>query len=176
MLRSIIEKNVFLIVCFAALCALLFPVAFIWLKPFIPIMLAVMMLGVGFDLKPIELRRIYEHKLFVAITVVISFCTMSLLGFTVGNLYGLELLEITGLVLVGSCPGGFAATVMSYLSRSNVHLTIALTFLSTLVSPILTPLLVYLFLHKQIEMPFLSMVENLLLIIAAPLILGALLN
>jgi len=176
MLRSIIEKNVFLIVCFSALCALLFPVAFVWLKPLIPIMLAVMMLGVGFDVKPIELKRIYEHKLFVIITVVVSFFTMSLLGFTIGNLYNLGLLEIIGLVLVGACPGGSAATVMSYLSRSNVNLTIALTFLSTLVSPIITPLLVYLFLHKQIEMPFLSMVENLLVIIAVPLILGAMLN
>lgn len=176
MLRSIIEKNVFLIVCFSAVCALLFPVAFVWLKPLIPTLLALVMLGVGFDVKPVELKRIYEHKLFVVVTVVVSFCTMALLGFAVGNLYNLGLLEITGLVLVGACPGGFAANVMSYLSRSNVHLTVALTFLSTLVSPLITPLLVYLFLHKHIEMPFLSMVENLLIVIALPLILGAVLN
>lgn len=176
MLRSVIEKNVFLVVCISALCALLFPTRFIWLKPLIPIMLGVMMVGVGFDVRPVELKRIYQQKLFVVITIVVSFCTMSFLGFTVGTLYNLDLLEITGLVLVGSCPGGFAATVMSYLSRSNVPLTIALTFLSTLISPIITPLLVYLFLHKQIEMPFLPMVENLLIIIALPLILGAVLN
>ena len=135
-----------------------------------------MMLGIGFDVKPMELKQLYKHKLFVATTVIISFCTMSLLGFMVGNLYNLELVEITGLVLVGACPGGFAATVMSYLSRSNVPLTVALTFISTLISPLITPLLVYLYLHQQIEMPFLPMVENLLVIIAFPLILGAALN
>lgn len=176
MFRSIIEKNVFLVICCSALCALLFPVAFIWLKPLIPTMLAVMMLGIGFEIKPIEIKRMYAHKLFIVSTVVVSFCTMSLLGFTVGHLYGLNLIEITGLVLVGSCPGGFAANVMSYLSRSNVHLTIALTFLSTIAAPLITPLLVYFLLHKQVDMPFLAMVENLLMIIALPLILGSVLN
>jgi bile acid:Na+ symporter, BASS family len=174
--RTFIEENVFLIICLTALIALLFPLAFVWLKPYIPIMLAVIMLGMGFEIKPVELKRIYEHKVFVILTAMVSFGTMTLLGFTMGHLYRLNLLEITGLVLVGACPGGFAANVMSYLSRSNVNLTIALTFLSTLISPVVTPLLIYLFLHQEVEMPVLSMAQNLLIIIALPLLLGAILN
>lgn len=60
------------------------------------------------------------------------------------------LTTLLGIIIfgIGSCPGGAAANVMSYLSRGNVALTVMLTFGTTLLAPIAMPALVYYFLHN----------------------------
>ncbi len=49
-----------------------------------------------------------------------------------------------GLVLLGTCPGGTASNVMTYLAKGDVALSIGMTTVSTLAAPLLTPALTYL--------------------------------
>ncbi|MDK6538394.1 bile acid:sodium symporter, partial [Escherichia coli] len=46
-----------------------------------------------------------------------------------------------GVILVGCAPGGTTSNVVTYLSRGDVALSVAMTTVSTLLAPIFTPLL-----------------------------------
>jgi bile acid:Na+ symporter, BASS family len=94
----------------------------------------------------------------------------------IGKALDLPLIELIGIVIVSSCPGGTAANVMSYLSRSNVALTIILTLGTTIISPLVSPTIIYLLLHKYISIPFLGMVKNMLTIILLPIVVGIIVN
>lgn len=64
---------------------------------------------------------------------------MPLTGFACGQLFGLPPEVATGLVLVGSCPGGVMSNVIAYLAHANVALSVTMTACSTLLSPVATP-------------------------------------
>lgn len=61
---------------------------------------------------------------------------------------------------------------MSYFSKSNTTLTIALTFITTLISPLLMPLLSYIFLHKYVRVPLFDIIETTASVILIPILIG----
>lgn len=44
-----------------------------------------------------------------------------------------------GVILVGTCPGGTASNVISYLAKGDVALSVSMTMSTTLLAPIVTP-------------------------------------
>jgi BASS family bile acid:Na+ symporter len=101
---------------------------------------------------------------------------MPSVAYFIGRILHLQTLDLIGLIILGSCPGGTAANVMSYLSRGNVALTVMLTFGTTIIAPLAMPAIIYFFLHKDISVAFVSMVKNLLLVVFIPLLFGILIK
>jgi BASS family bile acid:Na+ symporter len=79
-------------------------------------------------------------------------------------------------ILIGSCPGGVASNVMTYLSKGNVALSVTMTACSTLVAPIMTPLLMSLLAGTLVEIVFIDWVINIVKIIIVPISLGLIFN
>lgn len=112
----------------AALCAAVafyFPETFKWVTPHIPLFLGIIMFGMGLTLTPSDFKIIGRHPKAVVIGVVSQFVIMPLTAYSLA--VGLDLpAEIAvGVILVGSCPGGTASNVITYLARGNVALSVA---------------------------------------------------
>jgi len=86
-----------------------------------------------------------------------------------------------GMIVVACCPGGAVSNLMTYLSRGNVAVSVALTATSSLLAAILTPASILFWSHsyeptstllKTLEVsPFIFLTQTTLLL-ALPLLLG----
>jgi BASS family bile acid:Na+ symporter len=84
--------------------------------------------------------------------------------------------QTIGMVLVGCSAGGTASNVICYLAKGNVALSILMTMASTLCAVIAMPLLSYLYLNHSVEVPVLSMMRSILLIVLVPVLAGTAIN
>lgn len=77
-----------------------------------------------------------------------------------------------GVVLVGTCPGGTASNVITYLAGGDVALSVAMTTFSTILAPILTPAITYLLIRESIEFSPVGMFISILQVVILPIALG----
>lgn len=93
-----------------------------------------------------------------------------------------------GMILVASCPGGNISNFISSLSKGNIELSVSMTAVSTLFAPIITPFNFWLWgtLYCRfaavkndiptLEIPFAEMLEQIVLILGIPIILGVIVS
>ncbi|CAM2840206.1 bile acid transporter [Legionella steigerwaltii] len=167
-----IERYFIWIILLFVSVALLFPTLFIGFKGLIPIGLGVIMFGIGMNTPAASFKDVLVKPRDIIGLIIFRFMMMPFWALAIA--YGLNLTqaETIGLLVLGAAPGGVAANVMAYLSKSNVALTVLLTFGSTLLSPIITPALIYWLLHKSVTIHFWSMVMHIGSIILLPILGG----
>lgn len=152
------------------------PHLFTSLKPSVIYLLAIVMLGMGITLKPADFMQLSHIKKIILAGLILQFTFMPLLAWLIGLFLNLSIPLLSGMVLVGTCPGGTASNVICYLAKGNVALSIALTSLSTLLAVIATPILTWLYLGQTIDVPVLSMMLTVFKIIVLPVCIGVLIN
>ena len=158
----------------ASIIALAFPVSFLWVKPFIPFLLGVIMFGMGTTIRFHDFRDVWIKRKVVLLAAVVQFTVMPGLGLLVSSILSLPEEIMIGMVLVGSCPGGTASNVIVYLSRGNVALSVTMTMFSTMLAPLLTPGIIYLILSRSIALSYVSLFFSVFQVVAVPLIAGLL--
>ncbi|MCS7171490.1 MAG: bile acid:sodium symporter family protein [Aquificaceae bacterium] len=146
------------------------------LKPAVTYMLALVMLCMGLTLKIEDFLRVFKKPLIIGYAGFLQFSLMPLLGYSIARLMELNDELLFGVVLVGSAPGGTASNVITYLSKGDVAYSVSMTTFSTLISPLLTPLLTYLFIGKGVEVSFIEMTKDLMLITLTPVVGGLVLR
>lgn len=140
-IANVITSLFVLWVMAAAGAALVWPSAFTWFQPFIVPALGVIMFGMGITLTVADFKRVVEKPLPVAIGTLAQFLIMPLGAAAIAKLLRLPAPLAAGLILVGSCPGGTASNVMTYLAKGDVALSVTLTSVSTVCSVVATPYL-----------------------------------
>lgn len=163
------------------LAAFCFPTLFIrWgdfqLKTLIVPLIQLIMFGMGATLAISDFTRVLKMPWAVCIGIFLQFLIMPLLGYSLAMAFGFEPAVAAGIILIGSCPGGVASNVMTYLSKGNVALSVTMTACSTLIAPIMTPLLMSLLAGTLVEIVFMDWVINIVKIIIVPISLGLLFN
>lgn len=163
------------------LTAFCFPTAFItWgsfeLKTLIVPLIQLIMFGMGATLAIADFTRVLQMPRAVFVGIFLQFLIMPCLGFSLAKAFGFEPSIAVGVILVGSCPGGVASNVMTFLSKGNVALSVTMTACSTLVAPLMTPLLMSLLAGTLVEIIFVDWVINILKIIIIPIALGLTVN
>ncbi len=113
-------------------------------KPWIPSLLALVMLCMGLTLTPADLAGLRRAGRPVAVGVALQYLVMPLTAWLLALAFGLPRELAVGLILVGAAPGGTASNVVTWLARGDVPLSVAMTTASTLLSPLMTPLWVWL--------------------------------
>ena len=83
---------------------------------------------------------------------------------------------MAGVILVGTCPGGTASNVMTYLSKGDVALSVGMTSVNTLLAPLLTPAITYLLLKTTVSVDVLSMFLSIIKVVIIPIALGFIIN
>ena len=163
------------IVLFSAV-AFFFPSAFEDLGFLIVPMLAVIMFAMGMTLKINDFKRVFLRPLEILAGVCAQYIVMPLLGFLLALAFGINPLIAVGIVLVGSCPGGTASNVITYLARGDLALSVTLTSVSTLLCPFLLPALMYVYAGKWIDVPVADLFISALQIVLLPVLLGVILR
>ena len=161
--------------------AMIYPAAFrSWgsfeLKRLMIPLIQLIMFGMGTTLSVKDFTRVFSMPRAVLIGMVLQFTVMPVAGALLAAAFGFEPAVAAGVVLVGSCPGGVASNVMTFLAKGNVALSVTMTACSTLVSPIMTPLMMRLLAGQYIEIDFLAMMVTIIQIVIVPIIAGLIAN
>lgn len=159
------------VVLFAILSYFL-PGGFTWIAPHIPLLLGIIMFGMGLTLSLNDFKAVFKAPKSVLIGVIGQFIIMPLLAFGLANLFQLAPEVAVGVILVGCCPGGTASNVMTFLAKGNTALSVAVTSISTLLAPILTPALTLLFASKWLPVSAGDMFWSIVKIVVIPIVLG----
>jgi bile acid:Na+ symporter, BASS family len=155
-----------------AALAFFLPGQFLWIGPYISILLGVIMFGMGMTLTVKDFGEVFRQPKSVLIGVASQFIVMPLLAYALAKGFNLPAEIAIGVILVGSCPGGTASNVMTFLAKGNTALSVAVTSVSTLLAPILTPAIIYVLAREWLEVSAASMFTSILKIVILPIILG----
>ncbi len=119
-----------------AILAFFRPAWFLPLTVAIAPLLGLVMFGMGLTLKGEDFREVARHPIRVLIGVLAQFVIMPGLAWLLCRLLQLPAEIAVGVILVGCCPGGTASNVMTWLSRGDVALSVAITSVTTLLAPL----------------------------------------
>lgn len=134
------------------------------------------MFGMGTTLSMADFFRVAKSPLPVFIGMVLQFSVMPFLGYGIAKWGGFEGEIAAGIILIGSCSGGVASNLMTYLAGGNVALSVTMTLCSTLMAPVATPLLMQLLAGTFVPINALQMMYSILNMIILPVLAGLLAN
>ncbi|MEV1307822.1 bile acid:sodium symporter family protein [Pseudomonas aeruginosa] len=157
-----------------AILAFFRPAWFLPLTAAIAPLLGLVMFGMGLTLKGEDFREVARHPIRVLIGVLAQFVIMPGLAWLLCRLLQLPAEIAVGVILVGCCPGGTASNVMTWLSRGDVALSVAITSVTTLLAPLVTPALVWLLASAWLPVSFAAMFLSILQVVLVPIALGLL--
>ncbi|HHK2919130.1 TPA: bile acid:sodium symporter family protein [Pseudomonas aeruginosa] len=157
-----------------AILAFFRPAWFLPLTAAIAPLLGLVMFGMGLTLKGEDFREVARHPIRVLIGVLAQFVIMPGLAWLLCRLLQLPAEIAVGVILVGCCPGGTASNVMTWLSRGDVALSVAITSVTTLLAPLVTPALVWLLASAWLPVSFAAMFLSILQVVLVPITLGLL--
>ncbi|MCG3088893.1 bile acid:sodium symporter family protein [Sporosarcina cyprini] len=159
------------VLVFAAL-AFFMPAQFVGLGKYISILLGIVMFGMGMTLTLKDFGEVIRQPKSVLIGVLSQFIVMPLLAYGLAKGLNLPAEIAIGVILVGSCPGGTASNVMTFLAKGNTALSVAVTSVSTLLAPILTPAIIYVLASEWLEVSAANMFMSVVKIVLFPIVLG----
>ena len=176
-ISEFIGKYMAIIILIIAFLSLFFSNNFLWIKTSsINYLLMVIMFGMGLTLKSEDFVLVFSHPKEIAFGAASQYLIMPLLALGLSYLFHLDSALTAGVILVGTCPGGTASNVITYLSKGDVALSVCMTSVNTLLSPILTPLITYLMLKTTVETNIWAMFLGIINVILVPIILGIIFN
>ncbi len=176
-ISDFVGKYMAIIVLVVAALALFVPKSCLWIQTsWINYLLMVVMFGMGLTLKFGDFAVVFKRPKDIIIGCIAQFTIMPLLAFALGKIFGLETGLLAGVILVGTCPGGTASNVMTYLSKGDVALSVGMTSVNTLLAPFLTPAITYLLLKTTVSVDVLSMFLSIIKVVIIPIALGFIIN
>ncbi len=176
-ISDLIGKWMAVIIVIVAVLSLFIPSLFSWIKTgWVNYLLGIAMFGMGLTLTVDDFKGIISHPFDVAIGTVAQFTVMPLLAFLLTKIFGLPVELAIGVILVGTCPGGTASNVMTYLSEGNVALSVSMTICSTLLAPVLTPLLTLLYAGQRVDVNAFGMLISVVKVVLLPVVVGFIIN
>lgn len=160
----------------AALIGFFQPAVFGWVLPQVTVLLGIIMFGMGMTLEVKDFKNILKNPKEIFIGSLAQFTLMPLIAFGLAVIFQLPPELAVGVILVGTCPGGTASNVMTYLAKGDVALSVSITTLSTFLAPIVTPLLTVWLAGKWIPISAGAMFISIVKIVLIPIILGLIIN
>jgi len=182
MSHPLLKSFAFTVWVFAFVAAsMIYPTAFMTWSGFnlgilIVPLIQIIMFGMGTTLCLADFGRVFKMPWPVFIGFVLQFTIMPLTGLALATIFGFKAEIAAGVVLIGSCPGGVASNLMTYLAGGNVALSVTMTACSTLVSPLLTPFLMEKLAGQFIEIEFMKMMFGIINMVIVPIVAGLIAN
>ncbi|MDO5562722.1 MAG: bile acid:sodium symporter family protein [Synergistaceae bacterium] len=176
-LSAFVGKYMAFIVVVIAALALFAPSTLIWIKTkWITTLLMIVMFGMGLTLSPEDFAIVFKRPKDIIIGCIAQFAIMPFLAFALGKAFALDDALLVGVILVGTCPGGTASNVMTYLGKGDVALSVGMTSVSTILAPILTPALTYLLLRETVTVNTVAMFMSIVKVVILPIAAGFIIN
>lgn len=168
-----ISRNMGVIVLLAAVVALFWPKSFGWIDTScINPLLGLVMFGMGLTLNPNDFKVVFSRPKDVIIGYLAQFIIMPLTALALAKVFRLSPELALGVILVGSCPGGTASNVITYLAKGDLALSVGMTATSTVLAPLLTPLIVWMMAGTFVDVDAVSMFFSILQVVILPIVVG----
>lgn len=143
-----------------------------WISP----LLTAVMFGMGLTLKPADFRNIFLHPRAVLLGCAAQFTLMPLLAWLLCLIFKPDPALVAGVILVGTCPGGTASNVITFIAKGDLALSVGMTTLNTMLAPLLTPFITWLMLRTTVAVEPVGMLLSIIQIVIIPIAAGLLLN
>ena len=160
------------IIIFFLLLSAIFIDFFSNLKSSIPLLLGMIIFFMGLTVNINQFKDVLRKPQWIFITVFLQYSVMPILAYFIAKVLNLSSEMSLGFIILGSCPGGTASNVITYLINGNVPLSLMCTLTSTILSILLTPYLILFLADKSINIDLISLMYSTSKIILIPLILG----
>lgn len=135
-------------------------------------LIQVIMFGMGATLSLNDFSRALKMPKAVGLGMLMQFTIMPISGWAIATAFGFDPEVAAGIILIGSCSGGVASNVMVYLSKGNVALSVTMTACSTIVAPFATPFVMKLLAGRLIEIQVWAMMLSIINLIILPIAAG----
>ncbi len=147
---------------------------------FLPLSLAIIMLGFGLSLTPDDFRRVLKYPRSVMVGLFCQMALLPLLAFSLCYLFQFSPTLSIGLMILAASPGGVAANIFSHLSHGDVALNLTLTAINCIIAAFTLPLIVNLSIahfggSEAIGLQFRKTIE-VFLIVLVPVVIGMLIR
>lgn len=109
---------------------------------FLPVALAIIMLGLGLSLTKADFKRVATEPRAVFVGLFCQAILLPLACFGIARGFGLPPELAVGLMLLSATPGGATANLFSHLAKGDVALNITLTATNSIVSLFTLPFIV----------------------------------
>lgn len=150
---------------------------------FLPISLAIIMLGMGLSLVVDDFVRLFTDPKAVLVGLCNQLLFLPLIGFAIVVLFDLNSTMAIGVMILSVCPGGPTSNLITQVSRGNIGLSVTLTALASLITVFTIPIL----LSKAIayftgdtdvviQLPVLQTMLQILVITVIPISIGMLIR
>lgn len=139
-------------------------------------MLGIVMFGMGMTLKVEDFHAILQHPRNVFIGFVAQFVIMPSVAWILVKTFQIPPEVAIGVILVGTCPGGTASNVITYLAKGDVALSVSISMATTLFAPIVTPILTWLLADAWIDVSLTAMMLSIAEMVLLPVILGVVIH
>ena len=144
----------------------------------LPLALAIVMLGMGLSLLPVDFKRITRYPKAVAVGTVCQILLLPLIGALIALVVPMQPEIAVGLIILAVCPGGPSSNLVTYLAKGDVALSVSLTAVSSVITVFTIPLFANLALqhflgtNAEIALPIGSTMLQIFLITLLPTVIG----
>lgn len=169
---SFLVNNMAIFVVLIGIVGAVWPWTLQWVGPYVGWLLGIVMFGMGMTLTVDDFKNVFKRPWEVFIGAFAQFLIMPLVAWALVKVFALPPELAIGVILVGTCPGGTASNVISYLARGDVALSVSMTMTTTILAPVVTPALTFLLAGAWIHVSFVSMMISIAEMVLLPVILG----
>ena len=148
-------------------------------KIFLPLSLAIIMLGMGMTLVISDFTRIIKQPKAVLIGLTNQLIFLPIIGFSLAIVFNLSPIMAVGLMILATCPGGPTSNLITQVSKGNIALSVTLTAIASMVSILTIPfILSYALTYFNtgtdviIELPILDTIIQIMGITVIPISIG----
>ena len=152
-------------------------------KIFLPLSLAIIMLGMGMTLIPNDFKRIFKFPKAILIGLTNQLILLPIIGFILAVLFDLNPIMSVGLMILASCPGGPTSNLITQVCKGNIALSVTLTALASFISILIIPFILSFALNyfgsdsgAVIKLPILDTILQIMVITVIPILLGMLIR
>ncbi len=159
-----------------SLIGLKFPSLLSWFIPFITPALALTMTGMGMTLTAEDFQRVLKTPQYTFLGFLAQYTIMPLSAVFFSKIFQLSPSYATGLILVGSSPGGTASNLVTLIVGADVALSVTMTAVSTIAAIVMTPLLATKLCGSMVAVKSMDLLYSVLNVVLAPIFVGVALN
>ena len=147
-----------------------------------PIAIAYIMFGIGINLRFVDFKLTFRRPKAVITGLLAQMILLPIIAFAINFLFDIDPIYKVGFIVIAACPGGTTSNLVTLFLRGRLALSVALTafnsFLILFSIPLVTKLAlsVYEGLEKDIQLPVMETIGNMLLTILLPVFVGMLCN
>lgn len=152
-------------------------------KIFLPLSLAIIMLGMGMTLVPGDFKRIIKFPRAIFIGLTNQLILLPIIGFGLAILFGLNPTMAVGLMILASCPGGPTSNLITQVCKGNIALSVTLTALASFISILIIPFILSFALDyfgsdsgTAIKLPIIDTIIQIMVITVIPISIGMLIR